>query len=274
MGLSWMAGAPGVNDVFGCGEPRDFPPGFAVTANGSMDLSMFVRWLGMCIFPIFLDMSPTFLYSSFGDIVSGPVGLKIDMGPGRFSKNAENYAMRMSAALRGLFIFPGLQNTTAAMQEMGELYALCQHLFQTNNERLLVEKINALARETKAAQQGGPAPATVVSLGNADLAFIINGRVGDPSEQRPFAHCFTQWRVLAAWEKIGAVPLTRSSLQLKGAPRRRRRRAPGGEARGPPSAARQERGGDGGRWPRCGRVCGASPCSVSRCAGADGRGAG
>ena len=116
--LSWMSGVPGVRGVFGWGHARDYAPGCAVTTNGSMEEHFFEQWLGHSIYPLYPDMSKELVYDAAGEFVSGPVILKIDMGPGRLSSQGENLEMRKRAAERGLLIFPGLQNTTAAIQEL------------------------------------------------------------------------------------------------------------------------------------------------------------
>jgi len=104
---AWLLGVPGVRGKFGHSEVHSYSPAFAVTSNGSMELQLFEQWLEKCIYPLYPDMSPTFVYDDDGSFVSGPVVLKIDMGPGRLSKSAENARMRRQAAKRGLIIFLG-----------------------------------------------------------------------------------------------------------------------------------------------------------------------
>jgi hypothetical protein len=56
----------------------------------------------------------------------------------------------------------------------------------------------------------------VLSLGFSDLAFIINGGIGEESiADRPFDNCFTREKVRQAWKKIGFVPFSRACIQNK-----------------------------------------------------------
>ena len=48
----------------------------------------------------------------------------------------------------------------------------------------------------------------VVGLDNSDFTVMINGKLSDPEEMRPFDHCFKKTRILDAWNKVGFVPFT------------------------------------------------------------------
>ena len=107
------------------------------------------------------------MYTVEGGFVSGPLILKIDMGPGRLTKHAANREMQERAAEKGLIIFPGLQNTTACSQEQDELYAVYQALCAANMDRIVEERMTARAAEQAAFDRGeGPAPTPIVCLGN------------------------------------------------------------------------------------------------------------
>ena len=66
-----------------------------------------------------------------------------------------------------------------------------------------------------AAQQNDPSIKITTTLGltKADLGRIVNGKEGDPLDKRPFEYAFSKSKVLGAWEKVGAVPLTRQGLK-------------------------------------------------------------
>ena len=44
---------------------------------------------------------------------------------------------------------------------------------------------------------------------------MISGKEDDPPEKKPFLFSFSKAKVLAAWLKIGAMPLTRACLELE-----------------------------------------------------------
>ena len=58
-------------------------------------------------------------------------------------------------------------------------------------------------------------PTTAISLTPADIPFIVNGPLGCPQEFSPFQACFTSDKNRKAWENIGFVPFTKSSLKNK-----------------------------------------------------------
>ena len=77
----------------------------------------------------------------------------------------------------------------------------------------MVERIAQRAEEQEAYEaRTGPAPTTVIGLSPADLGRMINGKDDDPPEKKPFLFSFGKAKVLAAWLKIGAMPLTRACL--------------------------------------------------------------
>ena len=214
--LTWLLGLPWVQGFFGCGELASFPPAGCVTVSGGMEAAVFDSYLDQCIYPCFPDMSPDWVFDDDGEFISGPVILKIDSGPGRIGMGAENVAMREKAAARGLFLFPGLQNTTAVSQEMDELYTDFQMRSRANANTIVLERIAQRAEEQEAFEAGtGPVPTTVIGLSPADLGRMINGKDDDPPEKKPFLFSFGKAKVLAAWLKIGAMPLTRACLVHK-----------------------------------------------------------
>ena len=84
----------------------------------------FERWLDVCVYPLFPDISTEWEYDADGKVVKGPVILKIDGLPGRLGPASREWRNR--AARLGLYIFPGLQNATSVNQECDDLYGLFQ----------------------------------------------------------------------------------------------------------------------------------------------------
>ena len=60
-----------------------------------------------------------------------------------------------------------------------------------------------------------PKKRTKAGLTNADLGRIVCGRADDKIEVRAFERAFTPEKIGAAWEKVGAAPLTRAGLEQK-----------------------------------------------------------
>ena len=51
-----------------------------------------------------------------------------------------------------------------------------------------------------------------VSLGNLDLANMVNGYPGDAIEDKPFDNSFTRKSTLSWWRKVGFLPMNRSAI--------------------------------------------------------------
>ena len=208
----WLIGLPRVIWEFADGSTKTFPVSFKVTPKGGMDGASFEEWLEKCVYPLFPDMSPKWEINAAGEIVKGPVVLRIDGGPGRLGPSST--AWRVRASIRGLLIFPGLQNATSVVQEMDDLYGLFQQMCQEIADEIAAERMLKRAREDQA---GVPAVAkrTKVQLTNLDLGRIVNGRRSDPVEKCAFEFAFTPERIEESFRKIGAVPLTRAGLKHK-----------------------------------------------------------
>ena len=52
----------------------------------------------------------------------------------------------------------------------------------------------------------------IVSIGNRDLANIVNGFSGDAIELRPFDYCFQKTMIIDAWRKVGFIPMTANAV--------------------------------------------------------------
>ena len=52
-----------------------------------------------------------------------------------------------------------------------------------------------------------------MSIGNLDLAAIVNGFPGDPVALCPFDHCFSPANILNMWIAVGFLPMTRNALK-------------------------------------------------------------
>jgi hypothetical protein len=238
----WLLGLPKVTVQFGLHSPQTFSSCCCVTPKGSMESDYLDQYMENCIYPLFPDMSPIWEYGPNGEVIKGPVCCKLDGGPGRLGK--ATHAARVKHASRGLFLFPGLQNATSANQECDQIFGPFQSACDAVADDLVSERLAALAgtsrpalagtsRSTAAAEdeegesdgEDGDEPASrldalaaeatklsLIKLDNSDLGRIVNGRPEDPIESRPFERCFTKEKIIGAWDKVGAVPLTRKGL--------------------------------------------------------------
>ena len=208
----WLIALPRVQYEMPNGKVVVLPSHAIVTPKGGMTGEAFEDWLDRCIYPMFPDLAPEWEYDESGNVVAGPVVLKLDGGPGRLGPASRGWRLR--AARRGLLIFPGLQNATSVNQEMDDLYGVFQQSCGDVTDEIVAERITARALEDNAPEKDRipEKDRTKVALTNCDLGRIVCGRDSDPIELRPFERSFTPERVGASWLKIGAAPLTRAGL--------------------------------------------------------------
>ena len=130
--------------------------------------------------------------------------MQVDSGPDRV--NESNLAFRIDASRRGLIIFPGLPNGTAANQLMDGVFGPFKEKCDLVCDNIVMERI--LAQENDSTLS--------VNLSNDDLPRMINGRsveelekLGlDPaSEVRPFTQSFGPKAITSCLAKLGLCPV-------------------------------------------------------------------
>jgi len=156
--------------------------------------------------------------------------------------DAENWEFRRRWNEKGLFILLGLPNGTSATQEMDQAY----EEYQKSTLRVASKKMNARVKARKAAaaaaddqpateedldefvhEEGSPddeeededeyymthkGSVCNVTLGNDDLAHMVNGYPGDSLDNRPFDKTFTKENIISWWKAVGYMPMTRNAL--------------------------------------------------------------
>jgi hypothetical protein len=145
------------------------------------------------------------LFPDVQDATRKRVILKVDSGPGRMN-------VKMLARLRcmGIYVVPGVPNTTEVSQEMDQLYGLFKSLYREN--------LRALALHRQTCEQ---------PINMTDIPLIIfgrtvtgknkaNGKNMTTTLRDAFAESFSKEKCKACWEKVGAVPLTRHCLKSEG----------------------------------------------------------
>jgi len=134
------------------------------------------------------------LYPDVADVPGKRVLLKVDSGPGRM-----NVDMLASLRLLGVYLAPGVPNTTHVTQETDQNYGLYKSIYRSNL-RALVEARQARRK----------------TIAVSDLPLLVFGGYDYITKCRlsnAFERAFSQERNLACWKKCGAVPLTRLPLE-------------------------------------------------------------
>jgi hypothetical protein len=199
LSIEWGANTKDMWAQFGRPHKRLFPCTFGMNEKAGMNAEELHKYLSNSILPLYPDIE---------DRPGKRVILKLDSGPGRM-----NVEMLASLRLKGLYIVPGVPNTTSQTQETDQSYGPFKSNFR-GNIRMLSQ-----ARFDKG-----------LTLKVVDLPLLVFG--GTCSETKvvlddAFGDSFSVARNLACWKKCGAVPLTRLPLKSKAV---RREVAVGGAA--------------------------------------------
>ena len=216
--LQWLDGLPSITGRFGCPERIECGSFYSVRSHGSMDDSLLNEYIDKVILPLYPNISKTAAFDpTTGNLLHGPVILKVDSGPGRIVASFDSILHREALAEKGLLLMSGLPNATSVQQEMDALYGAFKSATYERGELVLMQKMKTrgVAARTGTVRVAAAAAASILTLGFEDLATIVNGQVDDDVSMRPFDKHFTREKVLQAWQKIGFVPFTRRCLSSK-----------------------------------------------------------
>ena len=125
---------------------------------GGMEGGGFEKFLEMQVYPAYPNLAPdwTFGFRANGDryVVSGPVFGQVDAGPDRYSESSVE--SRIIAYQRGLILFPGMPNGTAANQVADDLFGVFKMSSRAVMDNIVGEKIVA-KQSDDSVQVFGPA---------------------------------------------------------------------------------------------------------------------
>jgi hypothetical protein len=185
MSIDWFAGTKNIVAQFGYPARQTFSCTFGMNEKAGMNDIELDKYVSNSILPLFPDLA---------DCPGKRVILKVDSGPGR-----TNLEMLARLRLLGLYLVPGVPNTTSQTQETDQNYGPFKGCFR-NNIRLL----------SQARFDGG------LSINVSDLPLLVFG--GKCSKtgvelRDSFTVAFSVEANLSCWRKCGAVPLTRLPLE-------------------------------------------------------------
>ncbi len=179
--IDWFRVCPRVRGKFGHEVPKDFPVTFGMNEKGGMNSVELQKYMKTAIFPLYPDIA---------DTPGKRVLLKVDSGPGRM-----NVEMLADLRLQGMYLMPGVPNTTQVTQETDQSYGQYKSSYR-NNLRLLSMRRQPLRK-----------PVLLTDL--ALLVFGGTDRVTGSKIENTFEKAFSHERNISCWKKCGAVPLTR-----------------------------------------------------------------
>jgi hypothetical protein len=172
-------------------------------------------------------------------LISGPLVVKTDAGPGRLSKEASSIMFREQMAKKGVHILLSLPNATACTAEMDQLFerfkpACGKSALRVASKKMQMrmsvrarndvievdgsdassedeaEELDEIATRRK---KKGERSICNVSFSNFDLANLVNGWPDDPVELRPFDYHFTKEGIVRSWIAVGFLPMTGRATQ-------------------------------------------------------------
>lgn len=196
----WVVGLPKVTAKFGHREEQQFCAQIVVNEKGGTDAR---------VLSIVLLKYSNLLYPDARDEDGHCVCFKIDGGPGRL-----NLQMLAELRLQGVYLFPGVQNTTHVTQETDQNYGLFKSQLRKNIQTLMAFQQNAFIQQQQLHEHlpdEHPSP-SLPSLNRSHYGILLSGKESSPTLLPAFANAFTKERCLKAWASCGAVPLTRSAL--------------------------------------------------------------
>jgi len=185
--VDWFVHSSSVNGKFGFESVRELPITFGMNEQGGMNSVELDKYIEKAILPLFPDVA---------DVPGKRVLLKLDSGQGRM-----NIDMLADLRLQGVYVIPGVPNTTHATQETDQSYGLYKSNYRANLEKLSEARQRIRKR-------------IMVS----DLPLLVFGGydyISKISLKNAFEIAFSKERTLGCWRKCRAVPLTRLPFQSK-----------------------------------------------------------
>jgi len=185
MSVDWFIHACDVLGQFGMDQVQVLPTTFGMNEKGGMNVIELDKYIKKAILPLYPDAA---------DVPGKRVLLKVDSGPGRVNLN-----MLATLRLQGIYVIPGVPNTTHVTQETDQNYGLYKSIYRENLQKLS----EARQRQRK-------------TINVSDLPLLVFGGYDDTTKcvlTNAFERAFSLERNLACWKKCGAMPLTRLPLQ-------------------------------------------------------------
>ena len=143
-------GLPRVYGKYGCDAPRWYSSYLAVRRKGGMDTSLWEMVLEEIILPLHPNTSLKVVRCPVTKkILSGPLIIKTDAGPGRLSTEGTSWEFRKRMWDAGVIILLGLPNGTAVNQELDQGYQTYQPAVKASTQRVVSIKLadRVLARK-------------------------------------------------------------------------------------------------------------------------------
>jgi hypothetical protein len=185
LSVDWFTNVKNIVAKFGYPERRPFPCTFGMNEKAGMNSVELDKYINNSIVPLYPDIA---------DTAGKRVIMKVDSGPGRM-----NLEMLARLKLIGLYLIPGVPNTTGQTQETDQNYGPFKGSFRGNIRTLsqarFAEGLSVRVTDLPLLVFGGRCASTGVLLNDS------------------FSLAFSTEANLSCWRKCGAVPLTRLPIE-------------------------------------------------------------
>jgi hypothetical protein len=185
LSIDWFEKTQSVLVKYGLPELEARPCTFGMNEKAGMNTVELQKYIFGSILPLFPDAA---------DVPGKRIILKVDSGPGR------HYGpMLAKLRVRGVYLVPGVPNTTAVTQETDQNYGHFKSVYRRNIRNLSQERFSRK-----------------MTMRVTDLPLLVFGGTCNDTGiecESAFVDGFSVTANLMAWRKCGAVPLTRSALK-------------------------------------------------------------
>ena len=158
----WTFGVPRVNGKFGHSSVKTFEPSFILNEKGGMCSGGLEQFVRMQILPAFPNLASKWEFDDDNNVVTGPFHFHLDAGPDRYTETSLGFRVEMWE--RGLVLFPGLPNGTAANQTMDDIFGLYKTTSAQVIDDIISERIAANRED----------PTFKVGLDFCDIGRVMN----------------------------------------------------------------------------------------------------
>ena len=226
-------GLPTVEAKYAQDSIFNHPSRTVIRKKGSMDTSLWHELHRKVYLPCgYKDkLSPTPVRDPVTNkLITGPLIIKTDAGPGRLSKEAASIEFREEMANLGVHILLSLPNGTECQAELDQMFSEFKPRCRRSTIRVagmkMAARVAARKNSTLDAELDSNSGSDSdndsscvnvlkkkrsicnVSLSASDLSNVVNGFPGDPLELRPFDFCFTKDKIIKTWINVGFLPMT------------------------------------------------------------------
>ena len=229
-------GLPTVTASYGANVDTIYGSFISVRSKGSMDTGLWHQLLRQVYLPLYKGRISTepIRDPDTGKLISAPLFIKTDAGPGRLSKEADSMDFREQMAAMGVHIILSLPNGTSCTAEMDQLFEkfkpACKKSALRIATMMMKSRMDVRLAEKKANAKVGDESSDVesdesdddgkqkrrsicnVSFSNLNLANLVNGWPEDPIELRPFDFHFTAEGIIKSWISVGFLPMTGNAV--------------------------------------------------------------